>query len=101
MKNIINVDISDTLTPATLRVADASQYILNTNPTNNILEVTPPGYDCAVIFNLTEYFNLVLNANNLNIAPSNNNSVVFLPDGLYKIKYSIDPNLTNFVEKRW
>jgi hypothetical protein len=101
MNHFLNLDISDTLSAATLRISDGSSYLQGFPIENNILEITPPHKDCPIIFNVVEGFNMVFTANNLELAPSNNTQLVYLQDGLYKIKYSINPNTSTHVEKNW
>lgn len=72
-----------------LRLADASIYLNATTVENAILEITPPDSSCPVIFNVTPYFNNVYNSVNLKLT----NTLVSLPDGIYTIDYSINPNL--------
>jgi hypothetical protein len=102
MNHFLNLDISDTLTCATLRVTDASVYVTGFPVENAVLEVTHPGTDCPIIFSdILRDFNLILNANNLHIMANDNNQSVSLPDGVYKFRYSINPNLSTFVEVYW
>lgn len=79
-----------------LRLADNSHYNATITVANGILEVTPPGYDCAVIYNVEQYFNVALNSVTLNL--NGGETLVSLPDGVYSIKYSIKPNNALFVE---
>lgn len=82
-----------------LRLADNSFYNPALPVTNGILEVTPPGYDCPVIFNVDQYFNVGLNSTTLKINTGMADSQLgALPDGVYAIKYSIKPNNSLFVE---
>lgn len=102
MSNLLNLDISDTLTCSTLRVTDASSYPVGYPIANPILEVTHPGADCPVIFtDIDQGFNKILNATNLHIMGSDSEQLVALPDGVYKFKYSINPNANMFVEFYW
>lgn len=82
-----------------LRLADNSLYNPALPVTNAILEITPPGYDCPVIFNVQKYFNTAFNSTLLTLTSSLEESqLVALPDGVYTIKYSIKPNNSLFVE---
>lgn len=78
-----------------LRLVDNSYYNPAIDPTNEILEITPPGYDCAVIFNVDHHFNSVFNSITLKTYTA---KLVDLPDGVYHIKYSINPNEAIFAE---
>jgi hypothetical protein len=80
---------------STLMVVDTSSYP-STLPTNPTIEVTPPGFDVAVIpFNINGYN--VFTTSNLGITATG--VVQPLPDGIYNIKYSVTPAFENFVEK--
>lgn len=82
-----------------LRLVDNSFYNPSITPSNAIIEITPPGYDCAVAFEVEPYFNTVFNSSLLKISPTNSYSqLIPLPEGIYKIKYSINPNENLFVE---
>lgn len=82
-----------------LRLADNSLYNPALAVTNAILEITPPGYDCPIIFNVEKYFNTAFNSSSLKLIPSLETSqLTNLPDGVYTIKYSIKPNNSLFVE---
>lgn len=82
-----------------LRLVDNSVYNLSIPIENGILEITPPGYNCPVIFNVDPYFNTAFNSSVLKTSPPSASTQLFdLPDGIYKIKYSINPNSVLFVE---
>lgn len=82
-----------------LRLCDSSNYNEDVEIENAILEITPPGANCAVFFQLKPKFSMVLNSSNLKIVPAKAKSqLVCLPDGVYKIKYSINPNNKIYVE---
>lgn len=67
--------------------------------TNGVLEVTPPGFSCAVSFPVDQNFNITLNSSTLKIAPAITQAeLIDLPDGIYYYKYSIKPNDKLFVE---
>lgn len=83
----------------TLRLADASSYNPDITPENGVLEVTPPGFGCAVSFSVSPGFNFVLNSSTLRIVPAvTSNDLLDLPDGVYVYRYSIKPNDKLFVE---
>lgn len=82
-----------------LRLVDNSYYNPSLTIANEILEITPPGYDCPVVFNVDHHFNSVFNSTTLNINSSQSGSHLMpLPDGVYHLKYSINPNAALFVE---
>lgn len=83
----------------TLRLVDNSYYIAGFNVTNAILEITPPGAKCPVVFEVSPNFTHTSNSATLKIAPAASFAdLTPLPDGVYLIKYSVNPNLTTFVE---
>lgn len=78
---------------------DSSSYVTGVTVTNPILEITPPGFDCPVVFTVETNFNKTFNSATLKIAPTLSYAdLVPLPDGAYQIKYSVNPNLKVFVE---
>lgn len=80
----------------TLGIIDASVY--PTSPpdvTSPTIEITPPGFDVAVIPFDVDNFN-IFTSSNLGISGEGINQP--LPDGVYHIKYSITPAYQNFVE---
>ncbi len=90
----LEITIETTNNCKILKVVDNSVYNTDIAVENAILEITVPGYDCPVIFNgLSAGFTLLLNSTTLEIAPASNYSdLLLLPEGIYKIKYSIKPN---------
>lgn len=95
----LSLDILDTCNVKTLRVADSSWYNKKITVECGSLEVTPPGYANAVAFNVDKEFSLVLNSSNLKLKKSKVFSDLGpLPDGVYKIRYSIKPNEDLWVE---
>lgn len=76
-----------------MRLIDNSFYNPDIEVENAILEITPPGASCPVYFYTQKDFNTVFNSSTLDILPTNSyNGLVTLPDGVYRIKYSIQPN---------
>ena len=78
-----------------LLVADASTY-----PTpypiviNPLIEITPPGFDAVSLsFNIQTYN--IFTSSSLNLGTTG----LPLPDGIYLLKYTIDPSTTYFVNK--
>lgn len=89
----LTLDIPDTFNVATLRINDSSWYNESLTVECGLLEVTPPGYSKAVNFNVDKAFSIVLNSSNLKLAKAKVfRDLKALPDGVYKIKYSIKPN---------
>ena len=78
-----------------LGVADASTYV--TPPVNPTIEITVPSFGTVVLSFTPNTYNL-FNSESLGITASGAD-LVPLPDGIYTLKYSIDPAITNYVEK--
>lgn len=94
MATILNILSIPTYNINTFAVIDASVY--TEDPVNPTIEITPPGFNVAVIpFNINE-FNIFTTAN-LGITDPGVNQP--LPDGIYHLKYSIAPSYENFIEK--
>jgi len=78
-------------------VVDASTY--PTDPpvvTSPTIEITPPGFNVAVIPFDVDNFN-IFTTSNLGITAVGVSQP--LPDGIYLLKYSVAPAMDNFVEK--
>lgn len=100
MQPKLKLDISDTLSACTMVIYDISEYPIGFPISCPRLEVTVPGFKYPVVFeNISGGFTKVLNACNLNLQTTGCDVVSNdLPDGLYVIKYSINPNDTLYVE---
>lgn len=82
-----------------MRVSDSSWYNKKIDVECGTLEVTPPGYTDPVIFNVDEGFSTVLNSSNLKVKKAKVYADLQpLADGVYKIRYSIKPNDSLWVE---
>lgn len=84
--------IHDTLNQRAFKIEDISVYDSSIPYKNGLIEVIPPGFSNPFVFNVKKSFELVLNANLLHLNTSSQKYALNLPDGLYKIKYSVDPN---------
>lgn len=99
MVSQLSLDVLDTKSLKTFRVADSSWYNKKIKIECATLEITPPGVADAVIFNVTKNFSTVFNSSNLKLKRARVYSDLQpLPDGIYKIKYSIRPNEDLWVE---
>jgi len=81
----------------TLGVIDASTY--PTTPpvvTSPTIEITPPGFDTAIIPFDVDNFNIFTSAT---LGITGVGVTQPLPDGVYHLKYSIAPAYQNFVER--
>lgn len=81
-----------------LNVADASSYPMGQAINNPYIEITPPGFQTATMMFTPKALN-TFNSHTLNLTQGDCTSP--LPDGLYKIKYSINPNYEMYVEKSY
>lgn len=99
MVSKLYLDIPEAQNLKTQRILDSSLYNEDVDIKCARLEITPPGFDFPVLFEVEPYFNLVLNTANLGLAkPSKYTDLADLPDGVYQVKYSIAPNDKVWVE---
>lgn len=100
MVSKLNFNIVDTHDFKTLGVVDTSWYNPDITVETPTIEILPPGYTVAA----SPYFMIkalnVYNSNGLGITRAScEGDLVDLPDGLWKIRYSICPNDKLFIEK--
>jgi hypothetical protein len=100
MVSRLNVDITDTHDFKTLGIADVSWYNPDITIETPTIEILPPGYvHAASPFFMVGALN-IYNSNGVGITKAScEEELVDLPDGLWKIKYSICPNDKLFIEK--
>jgi len=98
MRHILGLDIFETANLTTLRIADASVYA-DFPATCGLLEIQAPGFNIVKQFDVTPNFNLVLNACSLGLQTVGcGETASDLPDGIWKIRYSVSPNDKVYVE---
>ena len=94
----LDILVVPTYNTLTLGVADASIY--PTNPpvvSSPTIEITVPGFDVVSLpFNVND-FN-IFNSLSLGLTTFGD-PLLPLPDGVYKLKYTVAPSYENFVEK--
>ncbi len=90
--HILDFDISTELNTRAFKLTDISVYDTNLDVSNGIIEVVAPGFSYAEIFRVNKDFELILNSNLLHLNTAQLISIPNLPDGLYKLKYSVSPN---------
>lgn len=93
----LDILVIPTYNVKTLGVADASVY--PTNPpvvSGATIEITVPGFGTVIKPFSVNDFN-VFTTSNLGISPAGIDQP--LPDGVYRLKYSVAPAYINFVEK--
>lgn len=95
MATVLNIISLPTQSKLLLGLADASVY--DTLPTAATMEITPPSFDTVVLpFNYDNYsvyssYDLGFTAVGEALQP--------LPDGIYKLKYSISPAYVTYIER--
>lgn len=100
MVSRLNFSIQDTHDFKTLGIVDTSWYNPDITIETPTIEILAPGYVWAASpFFMVKALN-VYNSNGLGITKAScEQELVDLPDGLWKIKYSICPNDKLFIEK--
>jgi len=99
--NIVNLDILpiDTHDVYTLGLADISHYAQGITIVDPTLQIWPPGYD-KVTIPFTAKNVTIYNSNLLGLSCADEDcGLVPLPDGIWKIKYSISPHFQYVVDK--
>lgn len=98
-QNIIDFEIIATGNSKTLVFIDSSDYIVD-SPERPLLEVTLPGYNKYFLVNIVARQVNTLNSNTIGLTDLlNNDCLVDLPDGVYKLKYKICPYTSNYKTK--
>lgn len=100
MVSRLNLDIIDTHDFKTLGIVDTSWYNTDIVVETPTIEILPPGYTVAASpFFMIKALN-VYNSNGLGITKAScEEELIELPDGIWKVKYSICPNDIIFIEK--
>ncbi len=101
MKHTLALDIPDTACQNSLRIMDASSYASGLSITCPRLDITLPGFKQPLYFTdeseltpgFTRLFTDIDFGEGVSLTGTSS-----LPDGLYKIRYSISPNDTVYVE---
>src|SRR5882757_11114 len=97
----LDINIQPTHNPKTIGIADASIYEVNFTINSPTVEITPPGFPKVAIPFIPRSVN-ILNSNNLFITEVVDESfLTILPDGIYKVKNSIQPAVSTYVEKNF
>lgn len=94
----LSLHIPETFDLKTIKIDDNSIY--KNTPINTILEIRAPGSSVYIIFYLDAgWKNTTLNCVDLKLCSANCvGTTANLPDGIYDIRYSVDPNLSTLVE---
>lgn len=97
----LDITYHNTYNCKSLRIEDNSIYDPDIQVKNPILEVKPPGLLGYIPFYLSKktWKSITLNCSTLKLCCAKQPcKLTELPDGVYSIKYSIDPNLRSIVE---
>lgn len=96
----LNFNIIDTHDFKTLGIVDTSWYNPDITVETPTIEIYPPGYSySASPFFMIKALN-IYNSNGVGITKAScEEELIDLPDGLWKVKYSICPNDKLFIEK--
>jgi hypothetical protein len=96
----LSFDIIDTHDFKTLGIVDTSWYNPDISIDTPTIEIIPPGYTHSVSPFFMEKALNVYNSNGLGITKAScEEDLLDLPDGLWKVKYSICPNDKLFIER--
>lgn len=91
----LDIVVVPTFNTKTLGIADASVY--PSDPVSPTIYITPPGFDTVVLpfsfDDYTIYTSLTLGLTSIG------DPYAALPDGVWFLKYTVDPALTNYVQK--
>jgi hypothetical protein len=99
IKHQLYLEIPDTNNVKVFRVSDTSIYADSLERKCPTLQITSPGYSNPVDIEVLTGFNLVLNACTLGMLSSGcDEESPQLPDGVYKLRYSISPNDKIYVD---
>jgi len=100
MANQLNLNVVSTHDPKTLGIADTSIY--SAAPTGVTLEVTPPGFGKYAITTFNPSSVNIFNSNHVGLTSTLvTDELVPLPDGIWKLKYSVDPVAKSFIQKKF
>lgn len=91
-KHILGLDFPDTSCEHILKVVDSSLYSKLLNVDCERLDIIVPNLTHPVYIDVSKGFILNLSASDLGIISEDSDEVYNLPDGIYKISYSVSPN---------
>lgn len=98
-KPTLDLYLIDTRDVLTFGLADISSYPNGFSITNPSLEITPPGYNKSTVSITANAANFYRSAD-LHL-DCDDNCGVALPDGIWEVKYSVYPNSTYYIEKKF
>lgn len=95
---ILDINIIDTHNSKTIGIADSSTYDPNKVISNSTIEITPPGGFNKVSLLFQPKSINVFNSNNVGITNACDfDQLVNMPDGIWILKYSINPNISEYI----
>lgn len=98
MRHVLSLDVTETNNIKVFRIADTSIYA-DMPITCGVLQIQAPGFNVIQQFDVVPNFSLVVNACSLGIQTEDcGTNPGNLPDGIYKLQYSVSPNDKVFVE---
>jgi hypothetical protein len=107
-KHQLSLEIPDTNNCTIFRVQDTSVYSENVPITCPTLEIVPPGFNQGVVIDIqvapttTSSFSYIFNSCILGLQTTGcGDTLQYLPDGVYYIRYSVSPNDKVFVEYKY
>lgn len=94
----LDITYGNTYNCKSLRIQDNSIYENGVDVKNPVLEIKAPGLTSYIPFYFPDknWKSITLNCSTLKSCPRGSTSL--LPDGIYDIKYSVDPNLSCMVQ---
>lgn len=99
---ILDINIIDTHNSKTIGIADSSTYDPNVTISNATIEITPPGGYSRLSLPFQIRSINTFNSNNVGITSAcESENLVAMPDGLWILRYSINPNLSTFIIKTY
>jgi hypothetical protein len=97
--HVLSLEVPTVMNTCILSIFDTSVYSPLIPVTCPILNITVPGFAYSVQIPVLENFNQTLTACDLNLQTQNCGiSYTDIPDGIYIIKYSVEPSDIVFVE---
>ena len=93
----LDIAVIETHNPGMLAIADVSTYTAGKNIESPFVEITPPGFEKVGLAFTARSVN-IYNSTSLGLT-SETIKPVSLPDGIYKIRYSIRPAYEHFTER--
>jgi hypothetical protein len=98
-RHTLALDVIETAVPQNMLIADLSTYAPKLKVDNPRLDIWLPGFaEPVYISGMQPNFLRKVNAIDLGLQDATDPAVVSLPDGLYKIRFSVSPNDTVSIE---